>query len=232
MPGREQYSDVVVRSEPDGTLKAVADIEVSVFIAGTTDLATIYNSREGVSQKINPFLTTAGGEVAFWVEPGAYDVSFVDTELPARISEKTIGFRNYEVGAIETAITGEIRLWSGAAAPAGWQLCDGSLAGTAALIAHLDAQGRPWGGAVGSPLVPDLRGRVAVGLGTHTDVNSLGDNDGQALANRSPKHVHTVTPDAAGAQVHDPSGQRADVDTVPTSSNGPSYAVVTYIIKQ
>lgn len=41
--------------------------------------------------------------------------------------------------------------------------------------------------------VPDYRGRVLVGLGQHADVNELTDNDGMIVANRRPKHKHTVT---------------------------------------
>ncbi len=41
--------------------------------------------------------------------------------------------------------------------------------------------------------LPDMQGRMPVGKGTHVDVDALGDNDGAALANRRPKHKHTVT---------------------------------------
>jgi hypothetical protein len=37
-----------------------------------------------------------------------------------------------------------------------------------------------------------MQGRVPVGLGTHTDVNALGKNDGVALGSRRPRHKHTV----------------------------------------
>jgi microcystin-dependent protein len=41
--------------------------------------------------------------------------------------------------------------------------------------------------------LPDLRGRipVAIASGGHVDVNTYGDNDGAALANRRLKHAHT-----------------------------------------
>lgn len=40
--------------------------------------------------------------------------------------------------------------------------------------------------------LPDLRGRIPVGKGTHVDVDTLGENDGAALADRRPKHKHSV----------------------------------------
>jgi hypothetical protein len=36
-----------------------------------------------------------------------------------------------------------------------------------------------------------MRGRMPVGKGTHSDVSTLGNNDGVAVANRRPKHKHT-----------------------------------------
>lgn len=63
--------------------------------------------------------------------------------------------------------------------------------GYTGLIALLTAAGNPFGiGPNGRPRLPDFRGRTPVALGTHPDVNALGDSDGEAVANRSPKHHH------------------------------------------
>jgi len=40
--------------------------------------------------------------------------------------------------------------------------------------------------------VPDMRGRSPIGIGTHADISALGLNDQVSLANRRPKHQHTV----------------------------------------
>lgn len=50
--------------------------------------------------------------------------------------------------------------------------------------------------------VPDLQGRTAVMLGTNADVNALADNDGLALASRTPKHIHTGGTHAHSMQGH------------------------------
>lgn len=52
----------------------------------------------------------------------------------------------------------------------------------------------PFGAGDGSTTfnLPDLRGRMPIGQGTHADVDTVGDNDGTALASRTPKHKHTT----------------------------------------
>jgi hypothetical protein len=72
--------------------------------------------------------------------------------------------------------------------PTGWIAYDGTAlpASTgiyADLYAHLG----------NTTATPDTRGRILVHKGTHADVDVLGDNDGTALANRTPKHNSTLT---------------------------------------
>lgn len=77
--------------------------------------------------------------------------------------------------------------------------CDGSLYNSIAdpSFANLFAKiGTLYGGTGATSFaVPDLRGRGPVMQGTHADVDVIGDNEGAALANRSPSHHHTVTSD-------------------------------------
>jgi hypothetical protein len=63
--------------------------------------------------------------------------------------------------------------------------------GTTGIYADLYAK---WGGAS----LPDWRGRMPVVTGPHSDVSGIGNNDGQAAANRRPKH-RTTNALAAGA---------------------------------
>lgn len=96
-------------------------------------------------------------------------------------------------GASAVLPSGTILSFGGAAAPSGWLLCDGSAISRAAYSTLFGVIGTAYGAGDGSTTfnVPDLRGRVPVGKGTHTDVSTLGNNDGVALANRSPKHNST-----------------------------------------
>jgi microcystin-dependent protein len=91
------------------------------------------------------------------------------------------------------AIPGEARMWFSNTPPSGWAICDGSTITNAqtnnpALWANIDAAWKS-----GSDIIlPDLRGRVPVGKGTHTDVSTLGNNDGLATGSRRPAHKHTA----------------------------------------
>lgn len=104
--------------------------------------------------------------------------------------------------ATASGITGEVRMVALTAAPAGWALCDGSAKKRSIVDpdgndygALYDAIGTTFGAGDGSTTfnLPDLRGRAPVGKGTHADVDTLGDNEGEATeSHRRPKHKHTA----------------------------------------
>lgn len=101
--------------------------------------------------------------------------------------------------------TGTVVPYAGSTAPAGFVLCDGSAYnGTTSTYSALwGVLGTTYGGTGQSSFnVPDLRGRVVVMKGSHVDVDTLNDNDGVALANRRPKHNHTVGSATTGASVN------------------------------
>jgi microcystin-dependent protein len=85
--------------------------------------------------------------------------------------------------------------WFGGAAPAGYLLCDGSAVSRATYAALFGVVGTQYGAGDGSTTfnLPDCRGRATVGLGTHADVATLGQSEGSAVANRRPKHPHTLS---------------------------------------
>jgi microcystin-dependent protein len=90
---------------------------------------------------------------------------------------------------------GSMTPFVGAAAPAGYLLCDGSAISRTTYAALFAVCGTAYGVGDGSTTfnLPDMRGRMAVGKGTHADVDTLGDSDGDAtVGNRRPKHRHTV----------------------------------------
>lgn len=89
--------------------------------------------------------------------------------------------------------TGAGFVWYTAAAPAGFLLCDGSAVSRTTYAALFALLGTIYGVGDGSTTfnLPDLRGRVAVGVGTQADVAALAANDGSTLPNRRPKHGHT-----------------------------------------
>lgn len=78
----------------------------------------------------------------------------------------------------------------------GYLLADGSNVSRTGLNAPLFANWSTKFG-VGDGLttfgLPDWRGRMFANKGTHTDVATIGNNDGTAVANRRPKHDHTLS---------------------------------------
>jgi microcystin-dependent protein len=88
--------------------------------------------------------------------------------------------------------TGDLKLTAYGTADDGWLVCDGALVSRATYAPLFAKIGTAYGAGDGSTnfALPDLRGRVPVGLGTHASVDALGDNDGTAVANRTPQHWH------------------------------------------
>jgi microcystin-dependent protein len=101
--------------------------------------------------------------------------------------------------------------YGGLAAPTGWLLCDGSEVSRATYADLFTAVSTRFGAGNGSTTfnLPDFRGRVPVGYaasGGHSDVATIGNNEGSAAANRRPKHGHTddLTLPNHGHSVTDP----------------------------
>ena len=112
---------------------------------------------------------------------------------------------------------GALMQFAGTTAPTGFLLCEGQAVSRNAypdLNTVLQTAGYPYGSGDGSTTfnVPDLRGRVAVGKGTHEDVNALNDNDGAAVENRRPKHAHSGSATSSPHNGHQHTGS--------TSTNG------------
>lgn len=122
-------------------------------------------------------------------------------------------------------LPGEIKMWPTETAPAGHVLCDGAEYDPgdetySALYAVLGTQFNTGGETGGYFRVPDMQGRVPVGLGAHVDVDALGDSDGAALADRRPEHTHTTPGDETSVPHHAALG-------APTTKEGAGATVVT-----
>jgi microcystin-dependent protein len=126
-----------------------------------------------------------------------------------------------------------------------WLQCNGvavSRTTYAALFAWMNSlsPALPFGSGDGSTTfnVPDLRGRGAWAEGEHAEVDSMGDSDGVAIANRSPSHHHLEDP-APPVGGYSGSGYGANYQAALAKTSGnanlqdkPSYLVVgSYFIK-
>jgi microcystin-dependent protein len=97
--------------------------------------------------------------------------------------------------------TGVMLEWPTDTPPSGYLLCDGTVYNVSAyptLGALLVALTQYGGNGTTTFGVPDRRGRVGVGKGTNTDVDTIGENDGSAIADRRVKHKHTVVQPTIG----------------------------------
>lgn len=96
--------------------------------------------------------------------------------------------------AVGIVPTGSVLPFAGPSAPSGWLLCDGSAVARAQYVELFALIGTTYGAGDGSTTfnVPDLRGRVAVGVGLHADVNARARQDLLAAADRRPYHGHNV----------------------------------------
>ncbi len=81
---------------------------------------------------------------------------------------------NAAIASAAARIPGEMIVYGGASVPSGWLLCDGSLVGRATYQNLFNAIGVTWGSGDGSTTfaLPDLRGRVPVGIGTGDATNA------------------------------------------------------------
>lgn len=159
-------------------------------------------------------------------------------------------------GATAVLPAGLVMAFGGPAAPTGWVFCDGSALSRTTYSLLFAAIGTTYGAGDGTTTfnLPDLRGRLPVGLGTNGTVNALGLNDGVAVANRrGTKHRHTphahpaatgvfivgiaqtvqATGSDQGGTTSNPNTGSADggsgVSTDPL--DGGAYLVLNYIIK-
>jgi len=123
-------------------------------------------------------------------------------------------------------------------------ICDGTAVSRTTYSTLFSTIGTLYGTGDGSTTfnIPDLRGRMTVGKGTHTDVDALGDNDGAAIGSRTPKHKHTVAGDhghsfqvngavgTGGAGTPD-TGTTTVGPQTNTPTDTPAYLTVQYLIR-
>jgi microcystin-dependent protein len=156
-----------------------------------------------------------------------------------------------------TPFIGEIRMFGGNFAPAGWSFCDGSLMAISQNDALFNLIGTTYGGDGQLTFgLPDLRGRVPIHQGAGFVIGqSSGTETVTLTANQLPPHSHGAVASGSGDQVSpkdgfwssDPGGNTAayiaaNTDTMATNAigrNDPSaqphdnlqpFLAVSYII--
>ena len=112
---------------------------------------------------------------------------------------------------MSTPYIGEIRLFGGTFAPAGWVFCDGSLLPISENDALFALIGTTYGGDGQTTFaVPDLRGRLPLHQGAGFVIGQAGGTETVTLTTQQiPGHSHVVNGTAANASTTSPAGNVA-----------------------
>lgn len=130
--------------------------------------------------------------------PGNAGTFYTDTSTGITYRDDGTTWRALNAPSGAGVPTGAVLAIPSSIAPSGYLALDGaaySRTTYAALYAFLGGGSSPFGQGDGSSTfnVPDYRGRPLVGLGTDSNVNAIGKNDGKAVGVRSPVHTHAHT---------------------------------------
>jgi microcystin-dependent protein len=103
---------------------------------------------------------------------------------------------------------GEIRMFAGNFAPAGWAFCQGQLLSIAANTALFTLIGTTYGGDGQSTFaLPDLRGRLPMHQGNGFTLGQMaGEENVTVTANQLPQHTHLALADANAGTRTSPAG--------------------------
>jgi microcystin-dependent protein len=149
-----------------------------------------------------------------------------------RAQSPTLANRNAWEVRLSNPFIGEIRMFGGNFAPAGWAFCNGSLQSIANNDALFALIGTTYGGdGQNTFALPDLRGRVAVhqfqgpGLQNYVIGQQGGAESVTLLATQIPGHTHSAVTSTSPGQVPAPAATAILSDTGPDAAP----AVPTYI---
>jgi microcystin-dependent protein len=120
---------------------------------------------------------------------------------------------------------GEIRMFGGNFAPAGWKFCDGDLLAISEYDMLFNLIGTTYGGDGQSTFaLPDLRGRTPAHQGTNSGTTYIiGEKAGAETVtldwNQMPQHTHALTSTATPASSDKPGSQSIFADMGPAGVN-------------
>jgi microcystin-dependent protein len=150
--------------------------DVSVVLANLQAIASVLN----------------GGLDNGNIHPAAAIVASKLAGYPSDGSKALLGDGSW--GGVQGTPTGAVIPYAAATPPAGWLVCDGSLVSRMTYAPLFGVIAELYGAGDGTTTfgLPDLQARAPVGKGSHVDVDTIGKNDGVAVASRTNKHRHTV----------------------------------------
>ncbi len=121
------------------------------------------------------------------------------------------------------APVGSIMIWAGSTAPTGWLLCDGTADSTTTYSALYAVVGTTYGSGSGTFLVPNLKGRIPVGLNSaDASFDARGETGGEK--------THTITTAEMPSHTHTFTGTAHNHTVDPTSFNTTSTGAHTHSV--
>jgi len=216
-------ADSMPNSEVVGIVSSVQD--ANSFILTTSGLMT---GLSGLTPGAVYFLDPVTAGALTTTEPTT--AGQVSKPLLVAVSALSGFFINWRGNLVVSSVpSGAVFAHAATSAPSGYLICDGSSQLRATYPTLFTAIGTTYGSVDGTHFtLPDMRGRTVAGYasGGHSDVATIGNNDGSSLANRRPKHPHT-----SSHTLTLPNHGHSDtisVSVVPDNS-GSGYEFVTHI---
>lgn len=224
---------------------------MSDVIGGEGGTSASADSRPLTGQEYQLLQRLLSDPLSFPLEFKSWLVSYLETSdltLPMNAIlglQTTLGISGAGQGTLGIFPAGMIFPYGGAAPPTGALLCDGTAYPRTTEARLYNAIGTAYGAPDANSFnVPDLRGRVAVGRGTHPDVANLGENEGLGVNSRSVLHGHgaTLQGSSDGSTSTEPPGgflvltdHNPDLPVYPPSGtnrpiDAPAFTVVNFII--
>jgi len=189
---------------PIATTGSVGDstIPVSSFMESLLNLANAELVREAMEL----------GDGALYGFKDEEDMASNATDAAA--SQHSIKAYIDNLVANKLAVAGEIKIWTTASSPSGWLICDGSAVSRETYADLFMVIGETFGDGDGETTfnLPDLRGRVPIGVGTgdadDATEHILGEKDGteehQLTVAEMPEHKHYMDITAGYSTLNDP----------------------------
>ncbi len=129
---------------------------------------------------------------------------------------------------MSTPFVGEIRLFAGNFAPAGWSFCNGAVVAIAENDALFALIGTIYGGdGVNTFALPDLRGRVPLHQGNSFVIGQqAGTESVTLLPSQMPAHTHVLRGSSGPATAGSPGGNVLAATTANSYGPGPAAATM------
>jgi len=121
--------------------------------------------------------------------------------------------------------TGSIMIWPGTTAPDGWFICDGSAISTTTFATLYAVIGTLYGSGTGTFSLPNLKGRIPVGLdASQSEFTPMAKTGGakthQLSTAEMPSHSHDVNPASVSSTSEGSHTHTVDPPSTSTSTNG------------